>query len=617
MSEDAVRRAHAMPFGAEVTHGGVRFRIWAPSAERIDLLLGDPDRGLVEERALRRLEDGFWECTAALPPGALYRYRVDGGRAVPDPASRFQPRDVHGPSEVIDPAAFAWHDAGWRGRPWEETVLYELHAGAFSREGGFDGVRRRLDRLAGLGVTALELMPLADFPGGRNWGYDGVLPFAPDSTYGRPEELKRLVSAAHERGLCVFLDVVYNHFGPEGNYLHLYARPFFDPQKKTLWGDGLNFDGESSRVVRDFFVHNALYWLEEYHLDGLRIDAVHAIHDDSSPPFLEELARRVREGPGADRPIHLVLENDANEARRLRRDGSGRPAAYTAQWNDDVHHALHCLLTGETGGYYADFAGDPAHHLARALAEGFAWQGERSEYRSAARGEPSAHLPPTAFVAFLQNHDQIGNRAFGERLTVLTEERALAAAVALLLLAPAPPLLFMGEEHGSRRPFPFFCDFGSDLARAVTEGRRREFERFADFRDAAKRERIPDPNAERTFRSAVLDEGERETPAARRRLEHYRALLDLRRREIVPRLGGARGHAGRWTRLDDRSLRVEWDLAGPSRLTLLAHLGRGEGPQVERPAGRLLWPAADADPPDEAGRLGPWSVLWFLDEAGS
>jgi malto-oligosyltrehalose trehalohydrolase len=616
MSDGGVRRAHEMPFGTEVCEDGVRFRIWAPSVERVDLLLGDPARGNVKGLSMRRLTHGFWECVASVPAGTLYRYSVDRGQAVADPASRFQPRDVHGPSEVVDPGAFVWSDSGWRGRAWEETVLYELHPGTFSRQGGYDGVRRRLDQLAELGVTAVELMPLSDFPGGRSWGYDGVLPFAPDSSYGRPEELKRLVVAAHERGLAVFLDVVYNHFGPEGNHLQLYARPFFNPQKKTPWGHAINFDGADSDVVRDFFIHNALYWLDEYHLDGLRIDAVHAIHDDSSPSFLEEMAQRVRNGAGAERPVHLVHENDANEAQRLRRDAAGRPRVHVAQWNDDVHHALHCLLTGERDGYYADFASDPTRHLARALAEGFAWQGEHSEYRGFARGQASADLPPTAFVNFLQNHDQVGNRAFGERLTLLTGEQELAAAVAILLLAPSPPLLFMGEEHGCLRPFPFFCDFGPDLAQAVAEGRRREFEGFREFRDRAKRERIPDPSAPSTFRSAVLDDADRNTAVGRRWLARYRALLDLRRREIIPRLAGVGGYAGRWRRLDERSMRVEWVLADGSRLTLLARLGTGKGPRVEEPAGRLLWPFEGAGPPDAEGRrLTPWSVLWFLDES--
>jgi maltooligosyltrehalose trehalohydrolase len=377
---------------------------------------------------------------------------------------------VHGASEVIDPGAFAWEDGDWNGRPWAEAVLYELHVGTFSPEGTFAGAQRRLDYLAELGVTAIELMPVGDFPGRCNWGYDGVLPFAPDASYGRPEDLKRLIQAAHRRGLMVLLDVVYNHVGPEGNYLHVYARDaFFTERHHTPWGAAVNFDGPGSELVRRFFVDNALYWLEEYHLDGLRLDAVHAILDDSPLHVLEEIAQAVREGPGRERALHLVLENDANQSRFLTRTAAGSPRWYDAQGNDDIHHALHAILTGERHGYYGDNADVPHRHLGRCLAEGFAHQGEASAYRGGeARGERSAHLPPGAFVGFLQNHDQVGNRAFGERLPVLAPPDALTLATAILLLAPSPPLLFMGEEHAAAVPFLYFCDFGPDLAAAVT-----------------------------------------------------------------------------------------------------------------------------------------------------
>jgi malto-oligosyltrehalose trehalohydrolase len=322
----------------------------------------------------------------------------------------------------VDPGAFDWQDEGWPGRPWEEAVVYELHVGTFSPEGTFAGVERRLDYLASLGVTAIELMPVGDFPGRWSWGYDGVLPFAPDASYGRPEDLKRLVQAAHARGLMVLLDVVYNHFGPEGNYLHVFARDaFFTERHHTPWGAAINFDGPGAALVRRFFVDNALYWIEEYHFDGLRLDAVHAICDDSATHVLEEIAANVRAGPGRERQVHLVLENDANQSRFLARDANaGR--AVTAQWNDDLHHALHAILTGEADGYYADYAAAPQAHLGRCLAEGFAYQGDASPYRRGkARGERSAHLPPGAFVGFLQNHDQVGNRAFtsGQRLSRL------------------------------------------------------------------------------------------------------------------------------------------------------------------------------------------------------
>jgi len=599
-------------FGAApLEGGGVRFRLWAPSAERVELLLGETDAERVVE--MQAAADGWFQRTVAdAAPGDLYRFRPAGGPAVPDPASRFQPRDVHGPSRVEPRGRFEWSDVRWQGRPWEETVVYELHAGAFSEQGGFEGVRSRLDHLAALGVTAVELMPIADFPGARNWGYDGVLPFAPDTRYGSPDELRRLVDAAHSRGLMVFLDVVYNHFGPEGNYLHLYARRFFNPRHPTPWGDAINFDGPGNRQVRDFFIENALYWLEEFGLDGLRLDAVHAIRDESTPGFLDELARAVRSGPGSRRHVHLVLENDANEASRL----AHRDGGYVAQWNDDLHHALHCLLTGESGGYYRDYSDDPARHLARALAEGFAYQGEASRYRGGRpRGEPSGGLAPTSFVNFLQNHDQVGNRAFGERLTELTERRKLRAAVATVLLCPAPPLLFMGEEFGCRQPFPFFCDFGPDLAHAVSEGRRREFARFEPFSDAAARMRIPDPGDELTFRSAVLDWTVLDRAPHRDWLEFYRTLLTLRRREVVPRLAGCRGGSASWTRVGERAIRVDWTLGDGSRLRLLANLGDEPVAGVQPPEGHLLLAVENGEVTDRPGsRVAPWSCAWFRDD---
>src|SRR6266550_4498240 len=347
-----MRRSHSMPFGAAIVPRGVRFRLWAPAARRVEVGVGAATDDLAWHD-MRGDPDGWYErVVEGARAGARYYFRIDDATHVPDPASRCNPDDVHGASQVVDPLAYDWHDVNWRGRLWHEAVLYELHVGAFTAAGTFDGVADRLDYLADLGVTAIELMPIADFPGRRNWGYDGTLLFAPDATYGPPDTLKALIDAAHARDLMVMLDVVYNHFGPEGNYLHLYAPDFFTERHVTPWGAGLNFDGERSRVVRDFFVHNALYWLEEFHIDGLRLDAVHAIADDSTPDILTELASAVREGIGRERAIHLVLENDRNEARRLVRDGDGRPRYYTAQWNDDLHHALHTAVTGERQGYY-------------------------------------------------------------------------------------------------------------------------------------------------------------------------------------------------------------------------------------------------------------------------
>ncbi|PYX83975.1 MAG: malto-oligosyltrehalose trehalohydrolase, partial [Acidobacteria bacterium] len=396
-----------------------------------------------------------------------------------------------------------WQDTKWLGRRWEEAVIYELHVGTFTPEGTFAAVEKRLPYLAELGVTAVELMPVADFPGSRNWGYDGVLPFAPDSRYGRPQDLKHLVQSAHRLGLMIFLDVVYNHFGPEGNYLHAYAPQFFTKRHHTPWGDAINFDGPDNRAVRDFFIENALYWLNEFNFDGLRLDAVHAIVDDSKPDILTELAGRARAQAGPGRHVHLVLENDDNAARYLRR--GDRPNYYDAQWNDDIHHSLHMIITGETDGYYADYAEAPVRHVGRCLTQGFDYQGELSKFRGGQkRGEPSRDLPLSAFVSFLQNHDQIGNRAFGQRLGSITDPRALRAAITVLLLAPSPPLLFMGEEFHAHTPFLFFCDFGGELAQAVTDGRRNEFARFARFSDPATRAQIPDPIAQETFERSKL-----------------------------------------------------------------------------------------------------------------
>ena len=612
-----MKRCHHMPFGAELqTDGRVRFRLWAPAAGQVELCL-EEETGKTSFPMAAEAEGWFTLVTERAAVGTRYRYRIDGGLCVPDPASRFQPADVHGPSQVLDPEDWRWQDGDWRGRPWQEAVIYELHVGAFSAEGSFAGVRERLDYLVELGVTAIELMPLADFPGTRNWGYDGVLPFAPDSSYGSPDDLKDLIQTAHRKGLMVFLDVVYNHFGPDGNYLHVYAPQFFNARHHTPWGAAINFDGPDSATVRSFFIHNALYWLEEYHLDGLRLDAVHAIMDDSSPDIMEELAAAVHQGPGRERPVHLVLENVRNAARYLRRDESGRPRQYAAQWNDDIHHALHILLTSESDGYYADYADRPIWYLGRCLAEGFGYQGEASAYRAgAARGEPSRTLPPSAFVSFLQSHDQVGNRAFGERIAALADAVPLQAAVAILLLAPAPPLLFMGEEFAARQPFLFFCDFGADLAAAVTAGRRREFARFERFVDPAVRETIPDPNAPATFDRCKLDWANlRETPH-HDSLKFYRALLTLRR-QIVPRLAGIQGEAAEFRPLGETGLRVQWRLGDGSALILLTNLGTAPLPvaAAELPCGDPLY----LHPPDLSAGLAahclpPWSVAWFIEE---
>jgi malto-oligosyltrehalose trehalohydrolase len=411
----------------------------------------------------------------------------------------------------------------------------------------------------------------------------------------------------------MFLDVVYNHFGPEGNYLGAYAAPFFTERHHTAWGAAINFDGGDARPVRDFFIHNALYWLEEFRFDGLRFDAVHAIVDDSKPHILKELAEAIRSGPGAEREIHLVLENDHNQARFLEYRDAATPRWYDAQWDDDLHHAFHVLLTGEKDGYYTDYADQPARHVGRCLTEGFAYQGDPSPYRdSQPRGEPSKHLPPAAFVTFLQNHDQVGNRAVGERLPALTSAQRLRAATAAWLLAPSPPMLFMGEEFAASTPFLFFCDFGPELAKAVTEGRRREFGRFNNFGESE----VPDPNEPSTFERSKLDWGSLDEEGHRQWLELYRTILRTRTSHIVPRLAGMQpGHA-RYAVVSDAALVASWRLADGSRLEIRLNLSERELSASAPPRGELLHcePGA-AENAFRAARLPPDSAAIYLDSS--
>jgi malto-oligosyltrehalose trehalohydrolase len=602
-----------MPFGAECcADDRVCFQLWAPRAQSVEVELADDSRHL----ALSKQNEGWFELiTSKASAGTEYRFQIDHQLKVPDPASRFQPSDVHGASQVVDPTVFEWEDENWRGRPWEETVIYELHVGTFTPEGTFAGLQRQLDYLVNVGITAIELMPVSDFLGTRNWGYDGVLPYAPDSSYGRPEDLKRLIQTAHQKGLMIFLDVVYNHFGPEGNYLHAFAPDFFTNQHSTPWGDAINFHGPRSRVVRDFFIHNALYWLEEYHFDGLRFDAVHAIVDDSVPDILTELSETVRKTFGSKRFVHLVLENVDNLAHYLKRDGQGCPRWYNAQWNDDIHHALHVLITGETDGYYRDYAQQPVRQLGRCLAEGFAYQGDPSAYHGVVRGQPSRDLPPTALVSFLQNHDQVGNRAFGERIVEIADERALKAATAILLLAPSPPLLFMGEEFGARTPFLFFCDFAGELASAVTEGRRAEFARFEQFGSAEVRERIPDPNSIQTFVHSKLDWDSMKATPNQSWLQFYRNLLALRKRTIVPLVKEIGGGQASFAASEDRALTVEWRIGDTTTLSLIANLSGVPATLAARPLGQIIYSnsvAVELERKQGQTQMPPWFVAWLL-----
>jgi maltooligosyltrehalose trehalohydrolase len=605
-----MKRKHEMPFGAQRRNGDgetVRFRLWAPKASTVALQLNNPERHL----PMLQLEEGWFELVTTAPAGAHYTFKVDDQHVVPDPASRLQPSGVHGASEVVDPMAFDWTDSNWRGRPWDEAVIYELHVGTFSPEGTFAGAEAKLDYLADLGVTAVELMPLASFPGERNWGYDGVLPFAPAGCFGRPEDLKHFINGAHSKNLMVFLDVVYNHFGPEGNYLALYAPEFFTDRHHTPWDQAINFDGPGSRTVRDFFIHNALYWLEEYHFDGLRFDAVHAMADESRPDILTELAETIRKTLGAKRHVHLVLENDNNAAHYLCRDAQ-TPRLYNAQWNDDIHHALHLLVTGEKDGYYSDYAQNPAWHLGRCLAEGYSYQGEESVFRDGAkRGEPSRDLPPTCFVSFLQNHDQVGNRALAERITELGSAEAVKVAMAILLLAPSPPLLFMGEEFAAATPFQFFCDFGPELAAKVTEGRRSEFARFKQFNSPEAQKQIPDPNKEETFLRSKLDWNSVKREPHCNWLEFYRNLLKCRRDRVLPRIKDIVPGRAKFEVFAPDAIDVRWPLAKSGSLQVIANFSRSALAPGTKPHGELLYTTSEAYDPAWK-EIPPVTAAWFL-----
>ncbi|MFN3548390.1 MAG: malto-oligosyltrehalose trehalohydrolase [Mesorhizobium sp.] len=586
MSEGGERRAFPLSWGTRILEeGGVRFRIWAPGLETLSLRLAGCDMEMARDG------DGWFErVVPGVAPGTPYAFMLPDGRAVPDPASRAQAGDVHGPSLVVDPTSYRWRVPDWTGRPWEEAVIYELHIGAFTEEGTFAAAIGKLDHLAELGVTAVEIMPVAQFSGNRGWGYDGVLPYAPHRAYGGPDGFKAFVDAAHARGLMVLLDVVYNHFGPDGNYLPLYAPDFFRPDRHTPWGGAIAYEADP---VRRFFVENALYWLDEFNLDGLRLDAVDHIADD----LLEEIARRVR-GAFPGRHIHLTTEDNRNVTVLHGRGEKGVVTGFTAEWNDDFHSIAHVIATGETDGYFADFADDPTALLARALAEGFGYQGEISPQWGRARGEPSAHLPPTAFIDFLQNHDQVGNRAFGERLPGLASPDLLRVLTAMLLLSPHIPLLFMGEEFAEDRPFLFFTDFHGDLARAVTEGRRREFSGFPAFRDGDAARRIPDPNDPATFAASKLDWSKPDLGSGRIRFDHVRRLLAIRRETIVPALAGAGGDAGTVRAAGDGVVAVDWRL-GDALLRMRANLA--EAPRL---APALGIPVIYAEPAETTMMLG-------------
>ena len=599
MTTRVIQREQEMKFGTQITADGVRFRLWAPGTKAVSVKLYEPPQIVVMESQPR---DWFEAEVEGVGAGARYRFVLEDGTEVPDPASRFQPEDVHGPSEVVDPLAFAWTDIGWRGRPWEEAVCYELHVGTFTPEGTFRAAIDRLDYLVHLGVTTIELMPVGDFSGRWNWGYDGVHLFAPDSSYGRPEDLKALINEAHARNLMVFLDVIYNHFGPDGNYLNIYA-PALTDKHATAWGDAVNFDDEGAGMVRDFVMANARYWLNEYRFDGLRFDAVHAIEDTGPKHLLQDLAEQIRAATDG-RQIHLIAENSKNQAGWLKRRYDGTPGLYTAQWSDDIHHCLHALTTGEDFWYYADYAARP-DLLGRALAEGMAWQGEFMPKEGISRGEPSGHLPSTAFVSFIQNHDHIGNRPFGERIGQLVPPAASRALAAIYLLSPQVPMLFMGEEWAAKQPFLFFSDMDGELADKIRQSRLDELTKFPG---AEARGTPPDPVSEESFEASKLVWDDKDDGDGSRHLALYRRLLGIRRDEIIPRLLGQPANSGRYERIGPAGIQVWWTLGDGSELSLIANLSSEPLNGVNVWAEDHLWLEGFAT----GQTLEPWSVVFRL-----
>jgi maltooligosyltrehalose trehalohydrolase len=592
-----MRRFYRTSWGAQVCDDGVRFRLWAPAAKSVSaVIFGQSERIVTMEAA----GDGWYESVdRGSQCGTRYLYEIDGKDRVPDPAARFAPHGPRSPCEVIDPKAFEWPERPTVLPAFRELVFYELHVGTFTPSGTYAEAATHLDYLADLGISALELMPLAERPGAHNWGYDGVLFYAPAHRYGSPDDLKKFIVAAHERDIVVFLDVVYNHFGPQDNYLSRYAPQFFTDAHHTPWGIAIDYGQDA---VRSYVIENASYWLCEYGFDGLRLDAVQTIFDAGDVHILEMLAAKAR--ADASRNVYLVVENDDNNAGLLF-DG------YDAQWNDDVHHCLHAALTGENDGYYQDYEGDPVRLLGRALTQGFAFQGEVSPFRDGRRrGTPSAALPLCSFVNFLQNHDQIGNRAFGDRIGALASPEAVRAALAILLLAPSPPLLFMGQEWAAGSPFLFFCDFEPNLARLVTEGRRKEFARFARFADPKQREKIPDPAAPSTFESSRLAWNEMREEGHAQWLELHRTLLRLRRKEISSRTEGLTGCDAAFEQRGSRGLCAQWTLTGRSVLRLETNLGSAsQSGFSERPEGRMLFATHESF---EGGVAPPWTVRWSL-----
>jgi len=590
-----------LPIGAEPQlGGGVHFRVWAPRCREVVVEI----EGF--EPAALQSEIGGYFSLWSLPAraGMRYRFRLGrNGKALPDPASRFQPEGPHGPSEIVDPEDFAWTDGAWRGRAREQLVIYEMHVGTFTPDGSWEAASRELPVLAELGITCLEIMPVAEFPGRFGWGYDGVNLFAPTRLYGRPTDFRRFVDRAHALGIAVILDVVYNHFGPDGNYLKLFSAAYFTDRYDNEWGEAINFDGPDSGPTREFFVANAGYWINEYHLDGLRLDATQAIFDRSEDHIIAAVARQVRSA-GRGRSTFVVAENEPQHAK-LARPAEHGGYGLDALWNDDFHHSAMVALTGHHEAYYSDYRGRPSEFVAAAK-HGFLYQGQRYQWQRNARGTPTFDLPAESFVVFLQNHDQIANSGTGERCHALTSPGRLRAMTAYFLLMPGIPMLFQGQEFGASSPFFYFADHESGLSHDVREGRRRSLAQFPSLATSEMRAELADPGGIDTFRRSVIDLGERQRHASIYAL--HRDLLELRRTDPV--LGQ------RPCRIDGAALTDEaWMLrffsrSGADRL-LIVNLGRdlllGPAPEpllapIEGQAWRLLW---SSEAPVYGGSGGP------------
>lgn len=571
-------------WGAEyISDDVVRFRVWAEGQKDLTLRLTDTDIPMAA------VGDGWFQVDVpGVTHGTTYQFVLQDGMAVPDPASRAQQGDVNGPSVVIDPRRYTPAQGEWKGRPWEETVIYELHIGTFTEEGTFRAAIEKLPYLAELGITQLEVMPVSQFGGSRGWGYDGVLLYAPHSAYGTPDDFHAFIDAAHALGLSVVLDIVLNHFGPEGNYLPLLSPAFFHQDRMTPWGNGIAYEVDA---VRQYIAEAPLYWLSEYHLDGLRFDAIDQINDDTEPHILPYIAQRIRDA-FPDRHIHLTTEDSRNVIFLHPRDAEGNTPLFTAEWNDDFHNAAHVFATGESHAYYQDFAFEPEKKLARALAEGFVYQGEISLQTGRSRGVECREQPPQFFVDFIQNHDQIGNRAQGERLITLAGEDKTRVLFAALLLSPHIPLLFMGEEYGETRPFLFFTDFHGDLAKAVREGRAKEFTGHTGHDEA-----VPDPNDVDTFIRSKPGWDKAQTGEGRAWLQLTRELIALRQRHVVPLLKQPGAAEGNVLQTALGMVAVSWRFPAGT-LSLALNIGKKPLALPDLPGKTIFsWPEAEENLP--------------------